>query len=298
MPQLETSWDKIAPTRNILGQICINYSLPSHPTLSADTLRESKLLPPFTRGQPSAARGPRYQRRAIGDTFWTRPFLVDGRPLLPSLPSHPTLSADTLRESKLLPPFTRGQPSAARGPRYQRRAIGDTLSTRPFLVDGRPLLPSLPSHPTLSADTLRESKLLPPFTRGQPSAARGPRYQRRAIGDTLSTRPFLVDGRPLLPSLPSHPTLSADTLRESKLLPPFTRGQPSAARGPRYQRRAIGDTFWTRPFLVDGRPLLPSLPSHRTLSADTLRESKLLPPFTRGQPSAAKRAEVSAQSHR
>ena len=53
----------------------------------------------------------------------------------------------------------------------------------------------------------------------------------------LSTRPFLVDGRPLLPSLPSHRTLSADTL-------------------------------WTRPFFVDGRPLLPSLPSHRTLYAD------------------------------
>ena len=294
---------------------CSLRCLPIHHTLSADTLRESKLLPPFTRGQPSAGRGPRYQRRAIGDTFWTRPVLVNGRPLLPSLPSHPTLSADTLRESKLLPPFTRGQPSAARGPRYQRRAIGDTFWTRPVLVDGSPLLPSLPSHPTLSADTLRESKLLPPFTRGQPSAGRGPRYQRRAIGDTFWTRPVLVDGRPLLPSLPSHPTLSADTLstrpflvdgrpqfpslpshrtlsadtlRESKLLPPFTRGQPSAARGPRYQRRAIGDTFWTRPVLVDGRPLLPSLPSHRTLSADTLRESKLLPPFTRGQPSAAR----------
>ena len=98
----------------------------------------------------------------------------------------------------------------------------------PILVDGRPLLPSLPSHRTLYADT-------------------------------LSTRPFLVDGRPLLPSLPSHRTLSAGILRESKLLPPFTRGQPSAGRGPRYQRRAIGDTFWTRPFLVDGRPLLPSL---------------------------------------
>ena len=53
----------------------------------------------------------------------------------------------------------------------------------------------------------------------------------------LSTRPFLVDGRPLLPSLPSHRTLSADTL-------------------------------WSRPFFVDGRPLLPSLPSHRTLYAD------------------------------
>jgi hypothetical protein len=133
-----------------------------------------------------------------------------------------------------------------------RERIGRERVPRPFLVDGRPLLPSLPSHPTLSADTLRESKLLPPFTRGQPSAARGPRYQRRAIGDTLSTRPVLVDGRPQFPSLPSHRTLSADTLRESKLLPPFTRGQPSAGRGPRYQRRAIGDTFWTRPVLVRG----------------------------------------------
>ena len=138
---------------------CSLRCLPIHHTLSADTLRESKLLPPFTRGQPSAGRGPRYQRRAIGDTFWTRRVLVDGRPLLPSLPSHRTLYADT-------------------------------LSTRPFLVDGRPLLPSLPSHRTLSAGTLRESKLLPPFTRGQPSAGRGPRYQRRAIGDTFWTRPF------------------------------------------------------------------------------------------------------------
>ena len=82
----------------------------------------------------------------------------------------------------------------------------------PILVDGRPLLPSLPSHRTLfadtffaafpsyalSADTLRESKLLPPFTRVQPSAGGRPRYRRRAIGDTYSVPSRLgpsVDGR-------------------------------------------------------------------------------------------------------
>jgi hypothetical protein len=41
-----------------------------------------------------------------------------------------------------------------------------------------------------------------------------------------------------------------------------------------------------------------SLPSHRTLSADTLRESKLLPPFTRGSAISGRTAEISAQSHR
>ena len=82
----------------------------------------------------------------------------------------------------------------------------------PIPVDGRPLLPSLPSHRTLfadtffaafpsyalSADTLRESKLLPPFTRVQPSAGGRPRYRRRAIGDTYSVPSRLgpsVDGR-------------------------------------------------------------------------------------------------------
>jgi hypothetical protein len=31
--------------------------------------KESRLLPSLTRGQPAAGRRPRYQRRAIGDTF-------------------------------------------------------------------------------------------------------------------------------------------------------------------------------------------------------------------------------------
>ena len=88
----------------------------------------------------------------------------------------------------------------------------EILQYNPILVDGRPLLPSLPSHRTLfadtffaafpsyalSADTLRESKLLPPFTRVQPSAGGRPRYRRRAIGDTYSVPSRLgpsVDGR-------------------------------------------------------------------------------------------------------
>ena len=56
---------------------------------------------------------------------------------------------------------------------------------------------AFPSY-ALSADTLRESKLLPPFTRVQPSAGGRPRYQRRAIGDTYSVPSRLgpsVDGR-------------------------------------------------------------------------------------------------------
>ena len=104
-----------------------------------------------------------------------------------------------------------------------RTLSADTLSTRPFLVDGRSLLPSLPSHRTLSAAT-------------------------------LSTRPFLVDGRPL----PSHRTLFA--IRTLPLVD--TSSLPS-------HRTLSANTLSTRPFLVDGRPLLPSLPSHRTLSADT-----------------------------
>ena len=89
---------------------------------------------------------------------------------------------------------------------------GNFTIITPIPVDGRPLLPSLPSHRTLfadtffaafpsyalSADTLRESKLLPPFTRVQPSAGGRPRYRRRAIGDTYSVPSRLgpsVDGR-------------------------------------------------------------------------------------------------------
>ena len=49
--------------------------------------------------------------------------------------------------------------------------------------EGRPLPFSCTS--TISS-TLRESKLLPPFTRGQRSAERRPRYQRRAIGGTVA----------------------------------------------------------------------------------------------------------------
>ena len=56
----------------------------------------------------------------------------------------------------------------------------------------------LPSHPTLSADT-------------------------------LSTRTFLVDGRQLLPSLPSHHTLSADTLLDSVLPRRWSSTAPFAA---------------------------------------------------------------------
>ena len=95
----------------------------------------------------------------------------------------------------------------------------------PILVDGRPLLPSLPSHRTLSADTffaafpsyalsadtLRESKLLPPFTRVQPSAGGRPRYQRRAIGDTYSA---LLDSA--LPSMAVDGCLGRLLRRETK----------------------------------------------------------------------------------
>jgi hypothetical protein len=38
-------------------------------------------------------------------------------------------------------------------------------------------------------------------------------------------------------------------------------------------RTLSADSFSTRPFLVDGRQLLPSLPSYRTLYVDTFRES-------------------------
>ena len=125
----------------------------------------------------------------------------------------------------------------------------------PILVDGRPLLPSLPSHRTFYADI------------------------RSRLGPSSS-----MAVRCSLRCLPIHHTLSADTLRESKLLPPFTRGQPSAGRGPRYQRRAIGDTFWTRPVLVDGRPLLPSLPSHPSHALCRYALDSVLP---RPWPSAA-----------
>ena len=109
---------------------------------------------------------------------------------------------------------------------------------------------------------------------------------RTLSANTLSTRPFLVDGRPLLPSLPSRRTLSADTLfaafpsyalsadtlRESKLLPPFTRVQPSAGGRPRYRRRAIGDTYSVPSRLgpsVDGRRRMSGSPVKKeTLFAD------------------------------
>jgi hypothetical protein len=42
-------------------------------------------------------------------------------------------------------------------------------------------------------------------------SAESVRWHRTLYAETLSPRLFLVDGRPLLPSLPSHRTLSADT---------------------------------------------------------------------------------------
>jgi hypothetical protein len=128
----------------------------------------------------------------------------------------------TLRESKLLPPLTCGQPSAGRGPRYQRRAIDDslfrrarerTIRTRPSTVSPRNFVftlsfltsgPDISQRPSTegpspegiidgSALIPRESKLLPPLTRGLPSAGRRPIFQRRAIGGTVTKRAY--DGK-------------------------------------------------------------------------------------------------------